>query len=167
MPSSGTPRDARLPELLDQVHVVDLAVAKPPLLALAVVVIDQLMRGRIVDLETAAPDRADKFFGVELSGTVLVPGLERLAQDTRDRAACAEHRGPSRRRRPEDHVDSRGTTLSREDAIFMKAVPLMTHRGPKQLKITKQTTHVIVRWPRVTWKAPQHPETPRSHPSGP
>ena len=117
MHGSGTPRDARLPELLDQVHVVDLAVAKPPLLALAVVVIDQLMRGRIVDLETAAPDRADKFFGVELSGTVLVPGLERLAQDTRDRAACAEHRGPSRRRRPEDHVDSRGTTLSREDAI--------------------------------------------------
>jgi len=38
-------------------------------------------------------------------------------------ATCAEHRGDvaSRRRRPEDHVDSRGITttasVSREDAI--------------------------------------------------
>ena len=149
---SGTPRDARLAQFLDQVHVVDLAVAEAPLLALAVVVIDQLMRGRVVNLETAAPDRADEFFGVELATTILVPGLERLAQDTRDRAACAEHRGPSRRRRPDDHVDSRGITttasLSREDAIDATAVPRTRRdgpRGPKQLKFEKETTLMEVR----------------------
>ena len=101
MHGSGTPRDARLPELLDQVHVVDLAVAEAPLLALAVVVIDQLMRGRVVNLETAAPDRADEFFGVELSGTVLVPGLERLAQDGRDRTSFLHHDGKQRRLQPD------------------------------------------------------------------
>ena len=36
-------------------------------------------------------------------------------------------------------VDSRGITMSRDDAIFMKA-PRRPRRGPKQLKLDKETT---------------------------
>jgi hypothetical protein len=38
-------------------------------------------------------------------------------------------------------------------------------RGPNGLKFEKETTHGLVRWTRVTLKAPQHVKTRRSHSS--
>ena len=86
-----TPRDARLPQFVHEIHVVDLAVAEPSLFSFAVVVVDQLMRGGVVDLQAAPAYRADKFLRVELSTTILVPGLERFSQYTGDRTALADH----------------------------------------------------------------------------
>ena len=72
--SSSHEMEARLAELVNEVHVVDLAVPKSTLFALPIIIIDQLMGRRVVDLETAPADRADEFLRVELATTILVPG---------------------------------------------------------------------------------------------
>ena len=59
-----------------------------------------------------------------------------------------------------DHVDGVAAALSREDAIFMNAVPL-TRRDGDTRDSNEQETPGIVRWPRVHQQSePQHLKTP-------
>ena len=71
----------RLAQFIHEIHVVDLAVAEPPLFSFPIVVVHELMRGRVVDLQTTPPYGPDKFLRVQLSTRILVPGLERLSEN--------------------------------------------------------------------------------------
>ena len=55
---------------------MDLAVAEAPLFSFSIIIIDQLMRRIIINLETAPANRAHELFGIGFAGRVLVPGLE-------------------------------------------------------------------------------------------
>ena len=76
---------------------------------------------------------------------------------------CAEHRVDGVPRTTETLVGSRRRRRRHRRDRGPSDTPRRPRRGPKQLKIEKETTPDIVRWPRVASKAPQHLKTPRAH----
>ena len=81
-------------------------------------------------------------------------------------ASCSSRSGLCCIDASRDHDDGDATVRSRDDAIAATAVsdtPRRPRRGPKRLKLEKETSHDLLSWRRVAWKGRHLPKTPRAH----